>query len=195
MPVYKLNGQTYDIPDNVVANFEKDNPNATVAYQANGNTYDIPVKEKRGFLSQFPDAVLEGQQPQTKAAQTQPTEQPQQQLNYNATAPQQKPAQPAKDAVTGKPISPYVTGEGAHQPFLGAPEQFEPSYQIDKEGNRRKVSDDEKVALGTSVTPAVQQVVDYNGNVVKENVITPVEPQEVAYDRALKEMRNDEEWL
>jgi hypothetical protein len=73
MPVYKLNGQTYDIPENVVANFEKDNPNATVAYQANGNTYDIPVSERKGFLSQFPDAVLEGQQkkqPQQAPAQT-----------------------------------------------------------------------------------------------------------------------------
>ena len=80
MPVYKLNGQTYDIPEDVVANFEKDNPNATVAYQANGNTYDIPVKEKKGFLSQFPDAVLEGQQSvQPIAQQTQPAAQSQQQ--------------------------------------------------------------------------------------------------------------------
>ena len=58
MPIYKLNGEVYDIPEDVVADFEKDNPNATVTYNANGDEYDIPVSERDSFLKDFPDAAL-----------------------------------------------------------------------------------------------------------------------------------------
>ena len=57
MPVYNLNNQIYDIPDSVVADFEKDNPTATISYKNGENIYDIPVSEKNGFLKQFPNAV------------------------------------------------------------------------------------------------------------------------------------------
>ena len=59
MPIYKLNGETYDIPNDVVADFEKDNPNATVTYFTNGDEYEIPVNERKGFLEEFPDATTE----------------------------------------------------------------------------------------------------------------------------------------
>ena len=59
MPVYKLNGKTYDIPDDVVADFENDNPDATISYSANGGKYDIPVSERDSFLNDFPDATID----------------------------------------------------------------------------------------------------------------------------------------
>ena len=86
MPIYKLNGKTYNIPDNVASNFEKDNPNATVNYQANGKTYGIPLSKRDGFLKKYPDAVLEGQQPKQPAQAAQPQQQP---LNPSTPQPPQ----------------------------------------------------------------------------------------------------------
>lgn len=64
MPIYSLNNQRYNIPDDVVNDFERDNPDATIAYSANGNVFDIPVNKKQGFLQKFPDAVLYDDMPQ-----------------------------------------------------------------------------------------------------------------------------------
>ena len=58
MPIYNLNNKRYNIPDDVVNDFERDNPNATIAYSADGNIYDIPVNKKEGFLNKYPNAVL-----------------------------------------------------------------------------------------------------------------------------------------
>ena len=128
---------------------------------------------------------LRPEQP-TAVTEPQPTAQPQ-------VVPQPTPhpaaKQPTKDPLTGKPLSHYLTGEGAHQAFIGTPD-FEASYEVGN-GKRRKVSEDiQEARHNTKVTPGVQQYVDENGNVVKENVITPIEPQEVAYDRYLRESRN-----
>lgn len=57
MPIYKLNGNVYDIPDDVVADFEKDNPNATISYHSGSDEYDIPVSQREAFLKDFPDAT------------------------------------------------------------------------------------------------------------------------------------------
>ena len=56
MPIYKLNGEVYDIPEDVVADFEKDNPSATVTYYSGDDEYEIPVSERDAFLKDFPDA-------------------------------------------------------------------------------------------------------------------------------------------
>lgn len=63
MPIYRFNNETYDIPDDVVKDFERDNPTATISYSAGNDIYEIPVSEKEGFLKQFPDAKLYTQQP------------------------------------------------------------------------------------------------------------------------------------
>ena len=56
MPTYKYNGDIYDIPEGVVAQFEKDMPDATMAYQVGNDIYDIPLSERDGFLKMFPTA-------------------------------------------------------------------------------------------------------------------------------------------
>ncbi|MBR0166119.1 MAG: hypothetical protein IJQ13_04495 [Prevotella sp.] len=58
MPAYNLKGEIYDIPDDVVEQFEKENPDATISYSAGGEEYDIPVSKKSGFLEAFPDASV-----------------------------------------------------------------------------------------------------------------------------------------
>ena len=63
MPIYKLNGEVYDIPEDVVADFEKDNPSATVTYHAGDDEYEIPVSERDAFLKDFPDARMDGNNP------------------------------------------------------------------------------------------------------------------------------------
>ncbi len=63
MPIYKINDEIYDIPQDVVADFEKDNPNATVTYHVNGDVYDIPVSKRGSFLTDFPDATTYIQHP------------------------------------------------------------------------------------------------------------------------------------
>ena len=60
MPIYKLNGKTYNIPDDVVSRFEQDNPNATIAYSVGDKKYEIPLSKREGFLSAFPGATLDG---------------------------------------------------------------------------------------------------------------------------------------
>lgn len=64
MPIYNLNNRKFNIPDEVVNDFERDNPDATIAYNANGNIYDIPVNKKQGFLQKYPNATLYDDVPQ-----------------------------------------------------------------------------------------------------------------------------------
>ena len=66
MPIYNLNNRRYNIPDDVVNDFERDNPDATIAYNADGNIYDIPVSKKQGFLQKFPNATLHDDLPQAE---------------------------------------------------------------------------------------------------------------------------------
>ena len=70
MPLYKLNGKTYNIPDDVVSNFEKDNPDATIGYSVGDKKYEIPVSKRDGFLQAYPKAVLTGTQQPTMVEQT-----------------------------------------------------------------------------------------------------------------------------
>ena len=58
MPIYRSKNKTYNVPENLVGEFEKDNPHATIAYEAEGDVYDIPVYKKSAFLKQFPKASL-----------------------------------------------------------------------------------------------------------------------------------------
>ena len=58
MPIYKLNGDTYNIPDDVVSSFESDHPEATVRYKTKEGYYNIPVKHRDGFLKKYPDAEV-----------------------------------------------------------------------------------------------------------------------------------------
>ena len=70
---YKLNGKVYNIPDDVVADFEKDNPDATQAYKDESGIYDVPVSERDGFLKAFNKAVLYDENIKDEA---QPTQEP-----------------------------------------------------------------------------------------------------------------------
>lgn len=58
MPVkYRVNGKDYTIPDNVVSDFENDNPDARVLYTVNEKNYAIPLEKREAFLKRYPDAV------------------------------------------------------------------------------------------------------------------------------------------
>lgn len=48
---YTLNGKVYNIPEDVVAEFEKDNPEATQAFKDESGIYDIAVKDRERFLN------------------------------------------------------------------------------------------------------------------------------------------------
>lgn len=51
----------YDIPDDVKAEFLKDNPNAVAAinYNVDGKKYSIPTSLKNSFIQEYPNAVLD----------------------------------------------------------------------------------------------------------------------------------------
>ena len=100
MPIYKLNGETYDIPNDVVADFEKDNPNATVTYFTNGDEYEIPVSERDGFLTEFPDATTEKQAPGPGSTK-QPMMDAQMKQAADTPKPAAAPAAPAKESKQG----------------------------------------------------------------------------------------------
>lgn len=57
MAIYKINNDVYDIPEEVVSDFERDNPDAVISYRVGKDEYEIPLHEKGGFLKHFPDAV------------------------------------------------------------------------------------------------------------------------------------------
>ena len=58
MPNYKVNNETYTIPDNEVELFESDFPDAQLHYQtSDGEKYTIYAKERKDFLADFPDAT------------------------------------------------------------------------------------------------------------------------------------------
>lgn len=92
MPIYKLNGDTYDIPDDVVADFEKDNPSATITYHADGDEYEIPVSERDGFLKEFPEATTGSQTPGPGSTKQPMMDAMMQQKKADAPAPAPSPA-------------------------------------------------------------------------------------------------------
>lgn len=59
MPIYKVNGEIYDIPANKQEAFEKKYPDASVSYISGNDAYDIPIGKRESFLTKFPDAQLE----------------------------------------------------------------------------------------------------------------------------------------
>ena len=59
MPRYYINGDTYNIPDDVVADFERDNPDAKVEMYVDRERYRLPISEKAGFMEQYPNATYE----------------------------------------------------------------------------------------------------------------------------------------
>ena len=58
MPIYKVNGETYDIPASKQEAFEKRYPDASVSYINAGDTYEIPLNKRDAFLKRYPDAYL-----------------------------------------------------------------------------------------------------------------------------------------
>lgn len=58
MPIYKLNGDVYDIPQEKQGEFESQFPDAFISYTAGADQYDIPVSKRDDFLKDFPDAQL-----------------------------------------------------------------------------------------------------------------------------------------
>lgn len=92
MPIYKLNGETYDIPNDVVADFEKDNPSATITYHADGDEYEIPVSERDGFLKEFPEATTGSQTPGPGSTKQPMMDAMMQQKKADAPAPAPAPA-------------------------------------------------------------------------------------------------------
>ena len=58
MPIYKLNGDVYDIPQEKQGEFESQFPDAFISYTAGADQYDIPVSKREDFLKDFPDAQL-----------------------------------------------------------------------------------------------------------------------------------------
>ncbi|MBR6806149.1 MAG: hypothetical protein IKM47_06515 [Bacteroidaceae bacterium] len=56
MPIYRVNGKTYNIPDDKVEGFEAKYPDATVEYHNEGKRYAIPLDKRVGFLSRYPNA-------------------------------------------------------------------------------------------------------------------------------------------
>lgn len=58
MPIYKFNGDVYDIPQEKQAEFESQFPDASISYTAGADQYDIPVSKREDFLKDFPDAQL-----------------------------------------------------------------------------------------------------------------------------------------
>lgn len=56
MPIYNVDGETYNISDKEVKAFENDFPNAKVRYSVDGEDYDIAINEREDFLKDFPNA-------------------------------------------------------------------------------------------------------------------------------------------
>ena len=56
MPIYKVNGDLYDIPASKQDAFEKKYPEATVSYLQGSNEYAIPIAKRDAFLAKYPDA-------------------------------------------------------------------------------------------------------------------------------------------
>ena len=54
---YKVNGDTYNIPESLSSGFEKKYPTATIEMHVGEDIYDIPLEHKAGFLNKFSDAV------------------------------------------------------------------------------------------------------------------------------------------
>lgn len=63
MPIYRVNGKTYNIPDDKVAGFEARYPEASIEYHNEGKTYQIPLSKRDGFLSRYPKATYEAAEP------------------------------------------------------------------------------------------------------------------------------------
>ena len=53
MPIYTLNNQRYNIPDEKIAAFEKAHPSASIELYANNQRYSIPLSKQQSFKNKF----------------------------------------------------------------------------------------------------------------------------------------------
>ena len=58
MPRYITKDGAFNIPDDVIEDFERDNPDAKIEYEDNGDVYEIPIPKRDAFLKQYPNATL-----------------------------------------------------------------------------------------------------------------------------------------
>ena len=58
MPIYKVNGDTYNIPEEKQQAFEKKYPDAFISYMNGSDEYEIPVAKRDAFVNKFPEASL-----------------------------------------------------------------------------------------------------------------------------------------
>ena len=102
MPIYKLNGKTYNIPDNLKDRFENENPGATITVSGGGKNYSIPVSKRNEFFNTFPDAsysTVSAPKPQQPAKPTvASTPKPQAPTTAQTTTPKQHEVKPATTA-------------------------------------------------------------------------------------------------
>ena len=56
MPIYTVNGKTYNIPEEKSEKFEGKFPDATVEYHNEGKTYQLPISKRKAFLAKYPNA-------------------------------------------------------------------------------------------------------------------------------------------
>lgn len=129
MPVYKINNEIYNIPDDVVTDFEKDHPEASISYRDGEDEYVIPLKEKSGFLSQFPNAELAGQA-----------------IEASGETPR------SNKELSQSTLSPYVKGKGEETEIFGVPystymkmrpESQSYYYQQALDGRNKEVKEEE----------------------------------------------------
>ena len=66
MPIYSVNGKSYDIPEDKTEGFEKRYPEATIAFQNEGKSYNIPLSKRDAFLKKYPNASYYSDQPSEK---------------------------------------------------------------------------------------------------------------------------------
>lgn len=97
MPIYKVNGDTYDIPASKQEAFEKKYPDASVSYLNGSDEYEIPLSKRDAFVSKFPKATLKTYSVQQQDSFPMFDDEPNAPLNaYNKTT-NQSQNQPEQD--------------------------------------------------------------------------------------------------
>lgn len=139
MPIYKLNGKTYNIPDDVVANFEKDNPDATIGYSVGDKKYEIPVSKREGFLQAYPKAVLTGTEQPSMVEQTKETNE--QATNPNMTFTQEQLDSMERNVPQSDTVSQQVQQHNMNTYALTNPTDEEKGVVIDEQQRKRQLDE------------------------------------------------------
>lgn len=155
MPIYKVNGDVYNIPKEKAGAFEERYPNASVSYSSDGDKYDIPLSKKAAFMNRYPKATLYSEEDKNDDLPNEMV------VDSSSLSPSPSPTVESNNKTSPvlSPSSRFVKGKGKDTTIFGVPYNVYTHMKPETQSYyHQKALDDEKRNLANNVSQQAGEV-------------------------------------